>query len=116
LANPFKVKSILGLLPDYTYVDIMLKDPRHENPSLTCGLYEIDDETTYQLKEAILVIRYAHFKTIKTWIEHCKVFLSVANHHWLVKEQDRIESRFAEELQKLGIDEENQKSMLNTIM
>ena len=42
LASPTKVRSILGMIPEYSYIDKILSSKRHANPALTSGLHEID--------------------------------------------------------------------------
>lgn len=83
LAFPSKIKSILGLMPEYKSMEKMLADSRHENPSLTAALYEIDVETSSNLRQAILVLRKSNFGQIRQWMDICSNFLSISNYREL---------------------------------
>lgn len=103
LAFPSKVKSIIGLLPEYKSVERMLADPKLENPSVATALYEIDAEIAQDLRVAVLVLRRAHFADIKAWIASCGGFLSASNKNELGDECSRLEQRYDDELDHFGL-------------
>lgn len=115
LAYPSKIKSILGLIPEYQSVEKMLADPKFENPSISTALYEIDVEISQNLRVAILVLRKSNFAQIRSWIGDCRGFLSVSNNNDLVNECNRIEQRYHDELDHFGISEAEQDTILAAI-
>lgn len=42
LRSPMEVKSILGLIPEYSYINRILDNQKYDNPSLNYSLYESD--------------------------------------------------------------------------
>lgn len=115
MAYPSKVKSIMGLIPEYNSVEKMLMDPRHDNPALTTALYEIDKETTDNLKYALLVLRKQNFDQIKTWIQACSGMLSISSKHELNDHCERIEQRYIQSLEGYGITEQEEQTILQQI-
>jgi hypothetical protein len=89
-----------------------MNDPKHDNPSLNSCLYQIDEETIQKVKVSLLVVRYAHFKTaIRVWIKICEAFLSKENYNKVKNECNRIQDIYKDELQKIGVvDEEHDDS------
>jgi len=116
LASPARVKSILGLLPEYACIDKMLSSPRHDNPALNCGLYEMDALTHSYLKEVVLLVRHEHFKEIRSWLEHAKDFLRAEHHSSLVKRCNSIEEKYHDELAAMGVDELKQARMVGSFV
>jgi len=76
LASPIEVVSILGLIPDYKYIEHILRSERHYNPALISSLYQFDLLTLDDLRRTILVIRNDHFNEIKSCIEAMKPLLA----------------------------------------
>ena len=57
LASITEVKSILGIIPKYHSITSMLESPYMSNICLSYQLYKIDEQTLFNLKSIILVIR-----------------------------------------------------------
>lgn len=103
LASPTKVRSILGMIPEYSYIEKILSSKRHANPALTSGLHEIDQLTLGYLRQTILLIRNEHFGQIREWIEHTKSFLNKENHKELVQRCDAVQQLYNDELEYVGL-------------
>lgn len=86
LADPTQVVSILGQIPEYRYIELILTSKRHHNPALTSCLYQFDQLTLDNLRNTILVIRNDHFNEIKSSIEEMKALLPKKEYD-LLKEQ-----------------------------
>ena len=52
-----EVKSIMGLIPEYEHINVILDNEQYDNPSLNYALYTADRETLDHLKEALMVMR-----------------------------------------------------------
>ena len=75
--NPYKFRTILGLFKEYKCVNLHLTEERHQNPSVTACLYQIDSETIYRVKNSLLIIKLTRLDcTIFDWLDSCKDFLS----------------------------------------
>ena len=56
IQNPEKFKSILGVIPEYKFVNRILENKRYNNPSLNNGLYQIDLSSVDKLKKTLLSV------------------------------------------------------------
>jgi len=57
LRSPIDVKSIMGLVPEYSHIVQILDNETYDNPSLNYALYQSDSQTLDHLKTVIIVMR-----------------------------------------------------------
>lgn len=69
-------KSILGLLPQYTYINKILYNDRYHNPTLNAGLYELDLQIIHCLKKIILVVQRQRIQEVIGWMDNLKNVMS----------------------------------------
>lgn len=70
IQNPEKFKSILGVIPEYKFVNRILENKRYNNPSLNNGLYQIDLSSVDKLKKTLLSVqRYSLMNATKKQIQ-----------------------------------------------
>jgi len=50
LRSPIDVKSIMGLIPEYSYILQILDHEKYNNPSLNYALYKSDSKILDELK------------------------------------------------------------------
>jgi len=50
LRSPIDVKSIMGLIPEYSYIQQILDNEKYNNPSLNYALYKSDSKILDDLK------------------------------------------------------------------
>lgn len=101
--NPYKFRTILGLFKEYKCINLLLTEERHQNPSVTACLYQIDSETTYRVKNSLLIIKLTRLDcTIFDWLDSCKDFLSKEKYQNLKDHYERVKKQYVDEIQRLG--------------
>ena len=119
LQNPKRFKSILGLLPEYRHVNIILNNKRYNNPALNNGLYQIDLQSVDKLKKTLLSIqKYQLMNHTKKRIKSLagKNLIHRASQAQLTRRCDECIHMIEEELEKMGYDKEKQKGQYETFI
>lgn len=101
--DPNKLRTILGLFPEYKAVDKLICEERYQNPSVITCLYNIDSETIGKVKNSLLIIKMTHLDTtIHNWLDECRTFLSKEKYEDLYWHYQRVKGHYVNEIQKLG--------------
>ena len=101
--NPYKFRTILGLFDEYKAVNKLIYEERHQNPSVTACLYQIDSETVYKVKNSLLIIKLTRLDcTIFDWLDACKDFLSKEKYQSLKDHYEKVKQQYVTEIQRLG--------------
>lgn len=97
--DPNKLRTILGLFPEYMAVDKLVSDERYQNPSVITCLYNIDSETIGKVKNSLLIIKMTHLDTtIHEWLENCRIFLSKEKYSDLFDHYKRVKTTYIDEI------------------
>lgn len=67
--SPMEVKSILGLVPDYAFINDILENHRYDNPSINYAFYENDMLHLDNLSTVMLIMLEKHLIEINFLIE-----------------------------------------------
>lgn len=57
LKSPMEVKSIMGLIPEYRYINVILDNETYDNPALNYSFFNWDQQTLSHLKMCVLSMR-----------------------------------------------------------
>ena len=74
LASPTEVFTILGMIPDFKYINKLLEFKQLQgNPSLLYGFQQVDESSMLQLRSILLFIRQHHLRqNLPEWMTQVK--------------------------------------------
>lgn len=106
LRSPMEVKSILGLIPEYSYINRILDNQKYDNPSLNYSLYESDQKNLDYLKQVIVIMRKKLIDDITALIgELNKIDLLTDNESQRYSQRcQEINAKIENELENMGLD------------
>lgn len=113
LASPMEYKSILGLIPQYKYINRIMYNNRFCNPTLNAGFYQLDLLTIRCLKKIILVVQNEHLAQIKGWLSTLQSMVKQSHQKELLARCEQVGENIVHELEVMRVDEQEQKYILN---
>jgi hypothetical protein len=72
LRSPVEVKSIMGLVEEYKYINVILDNEKFDNPSMNFALYDSDASNLDLLKSIIFLMRARQLNDIRNLIAQLK--------------------------------------------
>lgn len=106
LRSPVEVKSIMGLIPEYEHINVILDNDQYDNPSLNHALYTADRETLDHLKEALMVMRKRVLQELQGLVRQLKEIglLSEPVMNAYIEQCQEVNHKVEEELDNMGFD------------